>query len=563
MPRCLHRPAPRARRGLSERNKLLMTRRLIFLLLAIVVGSSRGMASDTYARLMQSAVGRPSSQILDMASRASAGKDERRALVLYLVVCNRSRHAATERDRANCALAYLRAGDIYYWRGHYAKALSMYLQGQKICESTRGKAKIVEFYKCFGNVYCMFKEYDQAVNFYLKGYSLRDRYPDPEMTYRLLNNLCHTCYLMGNAREAEHFYRLAQRTPHAARPDFQFYDRFYRAVIEKMNRRHDRAIAILRPLVSFSESRGLPPRYLCGVYEELYKTFQAKGDADSTLHYMSLCLATAERTRQMHMFTETLGEMSRAYARHGDRRLAALFKRRYDEVADSVFNQSEFSKAKSQQFVYEMDKIDKEIAALTAESDSRQDTIRLQWLALASGLGVLAVVLVLLFVVYRQKQRLKSSYHDLYTINQRLVEVQHRLDEANNSGKYSSSNLADDRKQDLIKTIANIMDTTLEYAEPDFSLERLATLAGSNSKYVSQAINDGYGKNFSNFVNEYRIRLACRRLADQDNFGNLTIRSIGASVGYRSNTTFVGVFRRLTGMTPSEYQRTAREENEE
>ena len=156
-----------------------MTRRLIFLLLAIVVGSSRGMASDTYARLMQSAMGRPSSQILDMASRASAGKDERRALVLYLVVCNRSRHAATERDRANCALAYLRAGDIYYWRGHYAKALSMYLQGQKICESTRGKAKIVEFYKCFGNVYCMFKEYDQAVKFYLKGYSLRDRYPDP------------------------------------------------------------------------------------------------------------------------------------------------------------------------------------------------------------------------------------------------------------------------------------------------------------------------------------------------------------------------------------------------
>ena len=547
----------------KKRNML----RTLILFFAMTLATMSMAADDRYDSLMKAAVGKPSVQILEDAEKAAKQKDERKALVLYMVVCNRSRTATREQDKTSCALAYLRSGDIYYWRGHYAKALSLYLQGHKICESTEEKRKIIEFYKCFGNVYCMFKEYAQAVKYYERGYELRNQYPDPVITYRLLNNLCHTFYLMGDANNATRYYRLAQQLskhmPERQRPDFKFYSSFYLAIINKMNHRYDQAIALLRPLVPFAQEKHLPPRYICGAYQEIYKIFDLKGDIDSTRRYVDLCLTTAEKTRQMHMFTETLGEMSKIYARRGDKKNADLYSRRYRAAADSTFNQDEFNKAKTQQFVYEMDKVDKDIAALTAENDSRQETIRLQGYMLCGGLALLVVVSVLLFMVYRQKQRLKHSYNDLYAINQRLLDMQQQLDEAKSAMKYKSSNLADDRKQDLIKAIAHIMDSTLEYADPEFSLERLASLTGSNSKYVSQAINDGYGKNFSNFVNEYRIRLACRRLTDDEHFGNLTIRSIGASVGYKSNTSFVGCFRKITGMTPSEYQRTAREESEE
>ena len=80
---------------------------------------------------------------------------------------------------------------------------------------------------------------------------------------------------------------------------------------------------------------------------------------------------------------------------------------------------------------------------------------------------------------------------------------------------------------------------------------------GSNSKYVSQVINGTYHKNFSNYVNEYRIRTACRRLADGERYGHLTVKAVGESVGYRSHATFVNIFRRITGLTPSLYQKMA------
>lgn len=100
----------------------------------------------------------------------------------------------------------------------------------------------------------------------------------------------------------------------------------------------------------------------------------------------------------------------------------------------------------------------------------------------------------------------------------------------------------------------------MEFCSYDFSLDKLAELVGSNSKYVSPVINDTFNKNFSIFVNEYRINLACMRLADFAAYGNYTIRAIAESVGSTSYSTFNSVFRKFTGITPSIYQKMARRE---
>lgn len=108
----------------------------------------------------------------------------------------------------------------------------------------------------------------------------------------------------------------------------------------------------------------------------------------------------------------------------------------------------------------------------------------------------------------------------------------------------------------LRQEIAGIMENTEEFCNPDFSLETLAERVSSNSKYVSQVINDSYGKNFSAYVNEYRVRLAAKRLADPE-FRSLTIKAVSESVGFKTHATFITVFRKVTGMTPSVYQKMA------
>ena len=104
------------------------------------------------------------------------------------------------------------------------------------------------------------------------------------------------------------------------------------------------------------------------------------------------------------------------------------------------------------------------------------------------------------------------------------------------------------------------MDNSDEIFSPEFSLERLAMLSESKSKYVSQVINEYYEQNFNNFLNSYRIKEACKRMGDIANYGNYTIEAISESVGFKSRSTFVSSFKRITGLTPSQYQRIARKE---
>ena len=126
--------------------------------------------------------------------------------------------------------------------------------------------------------------------------------------------------------------------------------------------------------------------------------------------------------------------------------------------------------------------------------------------------------------------------------------------------KYQTSSLNKEQKQVLADAISNVMETTRQFCEPDFSLEKLATLVNSNSKYVSQVINEMYQKNFSNYVNDYRIREARIRLMDIEHYGNYTIKAIAESLGYKSHATFINVFRKITGITPSIYQKMAKEQ---
>ena len=99
------------------------------------------------------------------------------------------------------------------------------------------------------------------------------------------------------------------------------------------------------------------------------------------------------------------------------------------------------------------------------------------------------------------------------------------------------------------------METCDEVFTTDFTLPRLAELAGDTRNNVSEAINQRYQTNFNGLLNEYRIKEACRRINDTEHYGHLTIEAIGQSVGFKSNSNFVSNFKKITGLTPSAYRK--------
>jgi len=174
----------------------------------------------------------------------------------------------------------------------------------------------------------------------------------------------------------------------------------------------------------------------------------------------------------------------------------------------------------------------------------------------AVGLLIATVVVLFLIIVGRKNQQLNRRNQALYAKNQELLAADRLLTQRRHErtlGQESMARLKDD--------ILTVMENTDEVCSPEFNIDRLTHLVGSNQKYVSQTINDGFGCNFNTFLNKYRIREACRRLNDHDTYGRYTIDAMANSLGFKSRTTFTSAFKAYTGQTPSEYLRLARQSN--
>ncbi len=90
------------------------------------------------------------------------------------------------------------------------------------------------------------------------------------------------------------------------------------------------------------------------------------------------------------------------------------------------------------------------------------------------------------------------------------------------------------------------------WRESELSLERLAGLLGTNTAYLSRAMNEGLGLSFNDAVNQHRVAEIQRRLALPDEDRDLL--TLAHEVGFSSKTSFNRVFKAQTGQTPTQFR---------
>lgn len=117
--------------------------------------------------------------------------------------------------------------------------------------------------------------------------------------------------------------------------------------------------------------------------------------------------------------------------------------------------------------------------------------------------------------------------------------------------KYKNKEI-DQMTQDLIgQKIAIIIEKEL-FLNPNFTLEEASRELKVTKHMLSQYVNEILGKSFSNLIKEYRVEKAKKLLETEKNY---TIESLGYDSGFSSKSTFFTAFKKTTGLTPAEYQK--------
>lgn len=90
------------------------------------------------------------------------------------------------------------------------------------------------------------------------------------------------------------------------------------------------------------------------------------------------------------------------------------------------------------------------------------------------------------------------------------------------------------------------------YLNPELSLRILAEMMKIPPNHLSQLLNEGFDKNFSEFVNSYRLETFKSKVADPS-FQHLTILGLAYESGFNSKTVFNTFFKKTMGKTPKAY----------
>jgi AraC-like DNA-binding protein len=143
---------------------------------------------------------------------------------------------------------------------------------------------------------------------------------------------------------------------------------------------------------------------------------------------------------------------------------------------------------------------------------------------------------------------------EVYNFNiKEKAEIQDFIENAVNHSAPKKLQLEPERLKELTQQLTRIMEEEKPFLDNDLNLLKLAGMLQINIHTLSYLINEGFNENFAQFVNRYRVEEAKKLLIDPDSI-HLNMVGIAFDSGFNSKTAFNTTFKKITGLSPSEFK---------
>jgi len=443
------------------------------------------------------------------------------AIIYYDQMLEIDKKTGTPFDRA---IDYGNIGALYYEWGQLEQSKRFHQLSLEIYQKEGDKNSISIAYNNLGEVYYAQEQYDSSL-FYLNKALEIDRETGMEHNMALrYNNIGDVYSELEAFDKALEYYQLALEINQKSEATFNIA-----LNLKNIARIYQLTGNIKQAEILFDRSLGMA------------RNLDSKTLIKSILESMTL------------FFSET-GRFARALQYH----------EQLDGIKDSIFKEKNQQLLADLQTRHDLDQKEKEIAILNSENRRRVDEAqqyRLFTLIFALLLIVVSILLVILLIQYNLR---KKAYKKLVQINKELANSKKVFNDAMlliTNGKNESVGLAEgtengNHKKLFIKIKKSLLKEK-PYLKPDLTLKEWAQELNTNTHYLSEVINREFGNSFTGLINEYRVKEACKLLADKEK-QNLTIEGIAYEAGFNSKSVFNNAFKSVTGLTPSYYRKSVK-----
>ena len=106
----------------------------------------------------------------------------------------------------------------------------------------------------------------------------------------------------------------------------------------------------------------------------------------------------------------------------------------------------------------------------------------------------------------------------------------------------------------LVNTIVNYMEDNKPHLNHLLTLDNLSNQLLLQPRLLSQIINRHFNQNFFEFINGYRVK-ECKSIIEKAGNEKITMLQVMDKSGFNSKATFNTFFKKLVGMTPTQYRK--------
>jgi AraC-like DNA-binding protein len=188
--------------------------------------------------------------------------------------------------------------------------------------------------------------------------------------------------------------------------------------------------------------------------------------------------------------------------------------------------------------IYEKDELTNSLEKLATENKNKNRRIILYTIII-----IIFIILLVVGIVFYLK--LRTSYRKIFQLN-------HTSQDKPIHDKISSEIDNNDQKLYLLFTeIQQLMESEKFYLKPSITISDVSTAIGSNDKYISLSVNKFARMNFNYYINTLRIQEAKKKLLEENT--ESSIQDIAIACGFGNASSFIRVFKQITGLTPAYY----------
>lgn len=432
------------------------------------------------------------------------------SLQYYLEALEHHRHTGDKqqeiKDLSSIAVLYLHKEDAAGW--DYA------MNAYSLAKSTDNQPALYITSCNLGNYLFNRGDYDGAINYYNKAREIaKALHYDMEKSY--LSTFTARIYeKQGKEKAAENSYREAIDSDSLASPYDRIYSRIQFGQFLNKTGRNAEAVKILKDTEELADSLSL-------------ETFKI----------------------------QILPLLSDSYEKIGNYKEALSYHKQYLQESNRLFSEEKEKEFSILDLRYKVAEEKRRNAAQSLVIMKRKRISEV-----IGGIAVfLLVVAVVLFIYHRKRM---SDYKTIVRGHLLNLESERKLKEKYeqkialmNSEPKKETVQSNDRLSEIFTRFEAMMTDEKIYRRQDLSLDKVASMLGTNRTYLSQVVNERAGS-FSSYVTSFRLKEAVDLLSDPDN--NDSLKGIALSAGFASPSSFYTIFRQKYGVSPSVFRSNVR-----